>query len=125
MNMETYRFKLALREFRRAKNFYNYLYPGKSPILISPACKFILEKCDSSFLFDSILKSQELKILKDVNFKIYKLRQLRNDMSWTLSCYSDLEMKPLIKLSLPFSNFPLQEITIWVIQNVAILPQER
>jgi hypothetical protein len=64
-------------------------------------------------------------MLKEVNFKIYKLRQLRNDMSWTLSCYSDLEMKPLIKLSIPFSSFPLQEITIWVIQNVASLPQER
>jgi len=125
MTMNTYELKRALRDFRRVKIYHKYLYPGKSPILISDACRFLLENCDSSFLFDLILKSQELKILRDVPFKIFRLEQLRKDMSWILTCSFDCEKKPIIVKSIPFSKFPLPEITIWVIQNVALLPKER
>ena len=125
MTMDAYRIKRVLRELRRAKTFHKFLYPGKSPILISDGCKFLLDNCDSSFLFDLILKSQELKILRDMPFKIFRLKQMRNDMSWILTCSSNCDQKPIIVKSIPFSKFPLPEITIWVIQNVALLPQER
>jgi hypothetical protein len=122
--MDEYRFKRALRDIRRTKTYQKYLYPGKSPILISDGCKFLLDNCDSSFLFDTIIKAQELKILKGVNFKIFRLNHLRNNMSWQITCSSDCDMKPILIKSIPFCNFPLPEITIWVIQNVALLPQE-
>ena len=83
-----------------------------------------MDNCDSSFLFDTIIKAQELKILKGVNFKIFRLLQLRNDMSWIITCTSDCDKKPIIVKSISLSDFPLPEITIWVIQNVALLPQE-
>jgi hypothetical protein len=125
MTMETYRIKRSLKELRRTKTFHKFLYPGKSPILISDGCKFLLENCDSSFLFDLILKSQELKILRDVPFQSWRLIQVRTDMSWSLTCSSNCDQKPIIVKSIPFSKFPLPEITIWVIQNAAFLPQER
>jgi hypothetical protein len=125
MAMDAYRLKRALRQFRRTKTYQKYLYPGKSPLLISDACKFLLDNCDSSFLFDLILKSQELKILRDVPFQVWMLHQLRNDMSWIITCSSSSVKKPLFIHSIPFTSFPLQEITIWVIQKAAILPQER
>jgi len=122
--MDAYRIKRTLRELRRTKTFYKFLHSGKSPILISTGCKFLLDNCDSSFLFDTIIKAQELKILKGVNFKIFRLLQLRNDMSWIITCTSDCDKKPIIVKSISLSDFPLPEITIWVIQNVALLPQE-
>jgi hypothetical protein len=123
--MNTYELKRALRELRRTKTFHKFLHPGKSPILISDGCKFLLDNCDSSFLFDTIIKAQELKILKGMNFHIFRLHQLRNDMSWQITCSSDGDKKPILIKSIPFCNFPLPEITIWVIQNVALLSQER
>jgi len=120
--MDAYRIKRTLKKLKRAKTFYKFLNPGKSPILISTGCKFLLDNCDSSFLFDTIIKAQELKILKGVNFKIYRLQQLRNDLSWLITCSSNCDKKPIIVKSIPFSKFPLPEITIWVIQNVALLP---
>jgi hypothetical protein len=122
--MNTYEIKRALRQFRRTKTYQKYLYPGKSPLLISDACKFLLDNCDSSFLFDLILKNQELRILRDEPFQIWRLLQLSKDMSWILSCSSSSVKKPLFIHSIPFTSFPLQEITIWVIQKVALLPQE-
>ena len=124
ITMETYLLKRALKELKQVKTFYKYLYPGRSPIMISNGCKFLLDNCDSSFLFDTIIKAQELKILKGVNFKIFRLLQLRNDMSWIITCTSDCDKKPIIVKSISLSDFPLPEITIWVIQNVALLPQE-
>ena len=124
MTMDAYRIKRALRDFRRVKTYQKYLYPGKSPIQISDACKFLLDNCDSSFLFDLILKNQELRILRDEPFQIWRLLQLSKDMSWILSCSSSSVKKPLFIHSIPFTSFPLQEITIWVIQKVALLPQE-
>lgn len=122
--MDAYRIKRTLRELRRTKTFYKFLYPGKSPILISDGCKFLLDNCDSSFLFETIIKAQELKIFKGANLQIWCLHQLRKDMSWILSCSSSVN-KPLIIYSIPFTSFPLQEITIMVIQKAAFLPQER
>jgi hypothetical protein len=122
--MDAYRIRRTLKELKRAKSFHKFLYPGKSPILISTGCKFLLENCDSSFLFDAILKSQELKILKDVKFQSWSLRQVKNDMSWNLSCSTNCDKKPLIIQSIPVKDFPIPELTIWVIQNVALLRQE-
>jgi hypothetical protein len=124
MAMDAYRIKRTLKELKRAKTFHKFLHPGKSPILISTGCKFLLDNCDSSFLFDTIIKAQELKILKGSNFTVWTLHQLKNDMSWILTCSSDCEKKPIIIKSIPLIDFPLPEITIWVIQNVALLPQE-
>jgi hypothetical protein len=124
MTMDKYRIRRTLKELKRAKTFHKFLYPGKSPILISSGCKFLLENCDSSFLFDTIIKAQELKILKGVNYQVWTLELLRNNMSWLITCSSNCDKKPILIKSIPHYRFPLQKITIWVIQNVALLPQE-
>jgi hypothetical protein len=123
--MDPYRIRRTLKELKRTKSFHKFLHPGQRPILISTGCKFLLDNCDSSFLFETIIKAQQLKILKGANFQVWTLKQLRNDMSWILKCSSNCDKKPIIVKSIPFSKFPLPEITIWVIQNVALLPQER
>jgi hypothetical protein len=124
MTMDAYRIKRALKETRRTKTFYKYLYPGKSPILISGACKFLLDNCDSSFLFDEIIKAQDLKILQGVKFQVFELRKLKKDLSWILSCQQISDKKLLISKAISFSNFPIEEITIWLIDKVALLPSE-
>jgi hypothetical protein len=76
------------------------------------------------WLFDAILSYQCEKILRDVNFQIWELRQQRKDLSWLLSCRSDSDKKPLITQVIEFSDFKIEEIKIWLIGNVALLPSE-
>jgi hypothetical protein len=62
--------------------------------------------------------------LKDVPFQIWELKQLRSDLSWLLTCVKESGEKPLIRQRIEFSDFPLESIKIWVINNIALLPSE-
>jgi hypothetical protein len=122
--MDAYRIKRALRDFQGSESYHKHLFPGKSPILLTDGCDFIRDKCNAHWLFDAILSYQCEKILKDVNFQVWELRQLRKDLSWALTCREDSDKKPLIIQFIQFSDFPLEEIKIWVIDKVALLPSE-
>ena len=124
MTMNTYEIKRALREFRGTEKYYKHLFPGKSPIILTDGCNFVREHMNAYWLFDAILSYQNEKILRDVNFQIWELRQQRKDLSWLLSCRSDSDKKPLITQVIEFSDFKIEEIKIWLIGNVALLPSE-
>src|SRR5664280_1939398 len=124
MTMNTYEIKRALREFRGTEKYYKHLFPGKSPIILTDGCNFVREHMNAYWLFDAILSYQTEKILRDVNFQIWELRQQRKDLSWLLSCRPDSDKNPLITQVLEFSDFKIEEIKIWLIGNVALLPSE-
>ena len=124
MTMNTYEIKRALREFRGTEKYHKHLFPGKSPIILTDGCNFVREHMNAYWLFDAILSYQNEKILRDVNFQIWELRQQRKDLSWLLSCRSDSDKKPLITQVIEFSDFKIEEIKIWLIGNVALLPSE-
>jgi hypothetical protein len=122
--MNTYEITRALREFRGTEKYHKHLFPGKSPIILTDGCNFVREHMNAYWLFDAILSYQCEKILRDVNFQIWELRQQRKDLSWLLSCRSDSDKKPLITQVIEFSDFKIEEIKIWLIGNVALLPSE-
>jgi hypothetical protein len=76
------------------------------------------------WLFDAILSYQNEKVLRNVNFQIWNFRQQRKDLSWLLTCRQDSDKKPLISQVIEFRDFPIEEIKIWVIDKVALLPSE-
>ena len=122
--METNEIKRSLRQFTGSENFHKHLFPGKSPIILSDGCDFVRTRMKAYWLFDAILSYQCEMVLKDVNFQVWELRQLRKDLSWILTCRQDSDKKPLISQAIEFSDFPIEEIKIWVIDKVALLPSE-
>ena len=122
--MNAYEIRRALREFRGTEKYYKHLFPGKSPILLTDGCNFIRERMNAFLIFDAILSYQCEKILIHVNFQIWELRQSKKDLSWLLTCREDSDKKPLITQTIEFSDFPIPEIKIWVIDKVALLPSE-
>ena len=122
--MTAYQIKRALKEFHGTEKYHKHLFPGKSPIILTDGCNFIREECKAWWLFDAILSYQCEKILNNVNFQIWILKRLRRDLSWELTCREDSAMKPLITQVIKFSDFPLEEIKIWVIAKVCLLPSE-
>jgi len=122
--METIEIKEELKQFHGTTEYHKHLFPGKSPILLTDGCKYIRDVCKAYWLFDAILSYQCEKILKDVNFQIWELKQLRLDLTWLLTCREDTDRKPLIRQSIEYSDFPLDYIKIWVIDKVALLPSE-
>ena len=122
--MNTYEIKRALREFRGTEKYHKHLFPGKSPIILTDGCNFVREQMNAYWLFDAILSYQCEKILRGVNFQIWDLRQTKKDLSWLLTCREDSDKKPLIMQTIPYSDFPIPEIKIWIIDKVALLPSE-
>lgn len=122
--MNTYEIKRALREFRGTEKYHKHLFPGKSPLILTDGCDFVREHLNAYWLFDAILSYQCEKILREVNFQIWELRQSKKDLSWLLTCREDSDKKPLITQTIEFSDFPIPEIKIWVINKVALLPSE-
>ena len=122
--METYLLKRTLKEFHGTGAYHKHLFPGKSPILLTDGCNFIREECKAFWLFDAILSYQCEKILSNLKFQIWELQQSKKDLSWKLMCREDSGRKPIITQVIEFSDFPIPEIKIWVIDKVCLLPSE-
>jgi hypothetical protein len=45
-------------------------------------------------------------------------------VSHGLNCRQDSYKKPLISQTIEFSDFPIEDIKIWVVNKVALLPSE-
>ena len=113
-----------LKHFRGTTIYYKHLFPGKSPILLTEGCNYIREQCHAYWLFDAILSYQGDSRLKGVGFQVWDLQLQEKDLTWLLTCREDRGKPSIIKQVIPYSDFPLQKITIWVIDGVALLPSE-
>ena len=122
--METRTIERNLKQFHGTEEYHMHLFPGKSPILLTDGCKYIRDDLQANWLFDAIISYQTHKALKGVNFQVWELKHLKVDLSWQLTCREDTGTKPLIKQSIEFSDFPVDYIKIWLIDNIALLPSE-
>jgi len=122
--MEATEIREELKQFHGTAEYHKHLFPGRSPILLTEGCKFIRDESKAYWLFDAILSYQASRELKNVNFQVWELKQLRKDLTWQLTCREDTGKKPLITQSIEYSDFPLDYIKIWVIDKVALLPSE-
>ncbi len=122
--METETIERTLSQFHGTAEYHKHLFPGKFPLLLTDGCKYVRDELQANWLFDAILSYQCEKILKDVNFQVWELKQLKKDLTWQLTCRRDVGLKPLIIQSIEYSDFPLDYIKIWGIDKVALLPSE-
>ena len=122
--MNTTDIKFELKQFHGTTQYHKHLFPGKFPIILTDGCNYVREECKAYWLFDAILSYQADKALRGVNFQVWELRQLKKDLTWQLTCRADTDKKPLITQVIEYSDFPIDYIKIWVIDNVALLPSE-
>lgn len=89
-------------------------------IFLSGGCNFIREKAQCRWLFDLIF-SHQLK-LKTESFQCWKLNRVDGN-SFSVQC-SDGNKTILVSQVISYSDFPLDEIEIWMIDSVCLLPSE-
>lgn len=122
--METLTIKREISQFHGTTQYHKHLFPGKSPLLLTDGCKYIRDKCNAFWLFDSLLIYQSHASLRNINYQVWELKRLKVDLSWQLTCCADSGTKPLIRQTIEFSDFPIDYIKIWIIDKVALLPSE-
>ena len=79
-----------------------------------------------SLVRNEVLKRSGIsnKRLKDVGYQIWELKLQDKDLTWLLTCKEDKGKPAIIKQVIPYSDFPLEKIVIWLIDNIALLPSE-
>jgi hypothetical protein len=124
----------ALLEFHGTTAYYRYslLFPN---FVLTDGTRFVATACEAFWLMDAIASHQGNPVLQ----RTPRLRQLQfwtltvTDESGILVCQEDSDQKPAIRQDIPYTDFPLASIQIWVAPTelpdgsrmlIAYLPQE-
>jgi len=122
MRISINEFRNTLAEFIGTANYYLHQLPNGMSIKLTDGCQFVREFAGGGayWLFDLILSHQ--MNLKTFEFQVWKLKKQENE-SWLIQC-SDGNDKFLAAQEIPYSDFPIDSIEIWLIDGVALLPSE-
>jgi len=108
-----------LPQFYGSEQFYK-LSPF-SQIVATDGVKYVADSCDSYWLVTDILAFQLEPKVKKEGFQVWKLSV--KDNSGTLTC-EDGNGNVVYKNEGINTDFPLDEITLWVTDGVILLPSE-
>jgi hypothetical protein len=127
--METTNIRITKEEFQRTllgfhgtEQYHRHTLPNGMSLLITDGLEFVRENAGEGayWLFDLIL-SWQLKLHRHP-FQVWKLQQQKND-SWLIKC-TDGNDTILATQEIPYSDFPIDSIDIWLTDGVALLPSE-
>jgi hypothetical protein len=107
-----------LNQFTGTENYYKH-WLGK--IVYTDGVKYLADKADAYWLIDLIASYQPT--IKNVPFQIWVLK-VNADKSAEITMHADTNEPILVKQSIKQTAFPLDEIKLWLIDSVLILPSE-
>lgn len=120
--------KISVEEFKENLDIFhgtNYYYShklGNQSIILTDGCEYVRNAAESNWLFDAIISYQLSRYVRQQFFQVWRLLQ-QKDETWKLIC-EDGNKKVLVEQNIVFSDFPIPEITIWLVDGVAMLPSE-
>lgn len=95
---------------------------GNLKFNLTDGCDYLREEARAFWLFDAILSHQTSTKVSREQFQVWKLKK-QPDENWLLSC-EDGNKNVIAEQRIEFSDFPLDEIIIWLVDGVAMLPTE-
>ena len=115
-------FRETLDQFHGTEHYYEHRLTNRMRLLLTEGCYFLREYARAWWLFDIITSYQGSGPLKDQEFQVCTLQKQLNG-SWVITCM-DGNDHALITQTVEYSDFPLENITVWVESGVALLPGE-
>lgn len=113
--------KANLAQFDGTQNYYRH-WTG---VYYTDGIKYLAQEGQAYWLIDAVASYQKDK-------KILNNQNLRDIQFWTLTikngkglltCVEDAGMKPVIKQEIPYTDFPLDEVKVWVERGSLFSPQ--
>lgn len=109
-----------LANFTGSQTFYRHPLFGK--YVYTEGIQYLAENAGAYWLIDFIFSNQIDKKIKDQLFQVWILQRKEND-SATLRIENG--NKELVKrFKIPFTDFPLQTVTLWLVDDTLLLPSE-
>ncbi|MCB0713830.1 MAG: hypothetical protein KDD67_15995 [Ignavibacteriae bacterium] len=112
--------KSDLAQFYGTKFLYRHALV--SSVCYTDGIKYMAEKGEAYWLIDEIAFAQKVGAVAAEEFQHWTLK-VSTDQSAVLKC-SDGNDKIVSEEPIPFTDFPLDEISIYYTNNVILLPSE-
>lgn len=113
-------FKAALHQFTGSEVFYRHsLFRG---YVYTEGVQYMAEKAGAYWLVDHILSNQVLAVLKDQPFQVWQIK-VNEDESAGITVEDGNDME-LTSFQIDYTDFPLEEMTLWLIDQTLLLPSE-
>lgn len=114
------RLKAELRQFTGTEQYY--YNPLFKDFKYTDGVKFLAERAGAYWLLDYIFSNQPHRSLRGEAFQVWKIR-VNQDDSATLTV-EDGNDNVLTTFRIEYTDFPLEEFNLWLIDKVLILPSE-
>ena len=114
-------FYKALQQFTGTKNYYLHIF-NQQYLFLTDGAQFIRKEAKASWLFDRILCLQKYRKISKLSFQIWRIRK-ESKRQWILGCL-DKDANVLYGKRIGNIDFPVDELELWIIDRVALLPLE-
>lgn len=116
-NKETKEIQNDLKQFTGTEYYYKYF----EECVITDGVKYLAESCGAFWFLDIICSYKDRPNMKMESFQVWTLKA--KDSRGVVTC-GDGNDNELIKQQIEFTDFPLDKITVWKVENVILLPSE-
>lgn len=113
--------KADLAQFTGTENWYRHQIARN--ILYTDGIRYMAQSAGAYWLIDEIAFHQGLSRFENQKMQVWKLKVDLEKSTAVLSC-EDGNYNKFFEMKIPFTDFPLNEITIWFTENVILLPSE-
>jgi len=111
--------KLELRQFTGTDQWY--VNPLFRQFLYTDGIKYLAEQAGAYWLIDYIFSQQRIEVLRNEPFQVWKI-EVKD--SQAILRVEDGNTQLLKHFELEFTDFPLEEMTLWFTDRVLMLPSE-
>lgn len=111
----------ALAHFRGTEQYYEHK-TFFITMYLTDGAHFVREAGKARWLMDLIASYQPQ--LKDQELQHWTLKYLGENKGWEAVCTDGNSRTPLVRQEIPYSDFIIEEINFYVIDNVILLTQE-
>lgn len=111
--------KANLRQFCGTENYFRHSLSG---LLFTDGIKYLADEAGAYWLIDAIVSYQTSRLKEKCPFQVWALKV--NNSSGVLTMREDLENLEEIRQEIEYTDFPLDYIKLYLIDNVLLLPSE-
>jgi hypothetical protein len=112
---------VELSYFNGTEGYHSYKIPTKQEYFLTDGVSYLCKTCECFWLVDYLISLQNHSLIKDQQFQVWRLYIVDN--KWNITC-EDGNKKILYHSQIDFSDFPLNGITVWLIDGIILLPSE-
>lgn len=112
-------FELELKQFRGGDSIYKH---GLSRGLYTEGVRHVAQELGAYWLLDYIFSVQFTAEVLGQEFQVWKLKT--GDESDAVLTLEDGNSSELKCFEITYTDFPLKEITFWLVNNILLLPSE-